>query len=126
MKNTDNSHKIVNKLPKKRKNPKFFLKRFIVYFYKFPKEDSIDDWIKDKNKSFIKKSIDIVVTGLFIQIALFPFMSLLNYFTGFAYSPRLYPLFIVSYGLIWDAWEKIHTRIVNGKVRANLSLPKPR
>ena len=126
MKNRDNSHKIVNKLPKKRKNPKFFLKKFLVYFYRFPREESISDWIKEKNNKFVRKSLDIVITGIFIQIAIFPFLFVFNYFTDFYIQLKLIPLFIVSYGFIWDAGEKIHAKIVNGRVKANSSLPRPR
>ena len=112
---------------KKIKRPKklrFLIKDFLVKFYDFQKEDSIKDWITDKFKDLITLVIDLVVTGILIYIALIPFASLLNYFTGYHIPQSKIPLMIISYGFIWAAGEKIHTIFVNGKMKANAALPR--
>lgn len=110
------------KSSKKSKKPKWLLRNFLIYFYDFKKDDSISDWLSDINKQFIKYILDIIITGIKVQIALFIPLSILFYFTGFYVPLKLTPIAIISYGMIWDAWEAIHTELVVGKVTANSAL----
>ena len=119
-----NKRRILHKFPKKSRNPKHWLRSFLIEFYNLPFESNIDDWIKNLTKKLLKKSIDILITGMLIQICLFPFYWALHYFTGFLIPLEFSWIFIISYGLIWNAWENVHERLVEGKIRANHALPK--
>jgi len=124
MENTENNPIIVHNLPKIRKHPKFFLKDFLVKFYEFKQEDHIGHWIANKIIGLFVKIIDVVVTGVLMQVALFPFHQMLFHFGGFTVPVQMIPVWIVSYGLIWAACEKIHESIVEGRIKANQALPK--
>lgn len=116
--------KILHKFPKKPKNPKFLLKSFLMYFYHYREEDNIDDWISGSFKKLFKKTTDILLTGTFSMLALFPILLIFHYFTGFYFKPMQFPYVILAFGLLWDAWEKIQDKLVDGKVVANSALPR--
>ena len=124
MKNMSKYQLFGAKKVKRPKKLKFLIKDFLVKFYDFQQEDSIKDWIAEQLKNLMTKIIDIIVTGILMYIALIPFASLLNYFTGYHIPRRQMPLMIISYGFIWSAGEKIHSIFVNGKMKANAALPK--
>ncbi len=126
MKNLSKYQLFGAKLVKRPKKLRFLIKDFLVKFYDFQKEDSIKDWITEKFKDLITKVIDIIITGIFVYIALIPFASLLKYFTGYYIPKSQIPLMIVSYGFIWASGEKIHEIFVNGRMKANAVLPRTR
>ena len=124
MKNLSKYQLFGAKITKRPKKLRFLIKDFLVKFYDFQKEDSITDWLIERFKELMTSIIDLIVTGILVYIALIPFASLLNYFTGYHIPRRQIPLMIISYGFIWSAGEKIHSIFVNGKMKANAALPK--
>ena len=93
-------------------------------FYNFKEEDYIKDWMEEQLKNFVKKYIEVIITGFKLFLAFLPIQMLLTYYTGFYVKVECIPLVILSFGLIWDALENMHEKRIEGRIRANLALPK--
>lgn len=123
-KKRENTSKFILKPQKISKNPKWLIKKFLKFLYGFTEEDNITDWLVETNKKFIRFIIDIIITGICVQISLFVPYVLLSYFTGFYIPLKLIPITIISYGFFWNGWERIHDKLVEGRIKSNMAMPK--
>lgn len=107
-KKTDKSAKIPRKTIKITINPKVWFKNFLVKFANLPQQTSIDDVIKTSMINLIDWVLSVLITGCLIHLALFP---VYYYGLGFAQTPESHIFLIISYGLIWWIFLKIHQKV---------------